>query len=229
MPPTATALAAGGGSRPSNVPSTWRRNFSSSSTDGGSERRYASARKPEPIRNEADQVTLPSGSPTAISVEPPPTSITAIVPSTGVVSVRVAPTKASRASSSPESTVIGMPARGLHGRGELVLAVGGAADRGGGDGHDLLGADLARDPRLGGHDLRGLGDLLGGIAPPFARLLPIRVKARWVTSSRSRPPSTSATSSRVVLLPMSMQAQIKPWTAAPARGARRPRTPGTAR
>ena len=37
----------------------------------------------------------------------------------------------------------------------------------------------------------------------------MRVNARWATSSRSRPLAASATSSRVVLLPMSMQAQIK--------------------
>ena len=37
----------------------------------------------------------------------------------------------------------------------------------------------------------------------------MRVKARWVTSSRRLPFPASATSSRVVLLPMSMQAQIK--------------------
>ena len=53
--------------------------------------------------------------------------------------------------------------------------------------------------------------LSAGIAPPTRRLLPIRVKARWVTSSRSCPLPASATSSRVVLLPMSMQAQIKQW------------------
>ncbi len=68
-----------------------------------------------------------------------------------------------------------------------------------------------------------------GIAPPRSRLLPIRVKARWVTSSRSCPLPASATSSRVVLLPMSMQAQIKPWSGERAPGARRPRTPGTDR
>ena len=68
-----------------------------------------------------------------------------------------------------------------------------------------------------------------GIAPVEAMLLPIRVKARWVTSSRSCPFPASATSSRVVLLPMSMQAQIKQWTGERAPGARRPRTPGTGR
>ena len=39
VPPTATALWAGGGSSPSKVPATCRRTFSSSSTEGGSERR----------------------------------------------------------------------------------------------------------------------------------------------------------------------------------------------
>ena len=63
-----------------------------------------------------------------------------------------------------------------------------------------------------------------GITAPFPRLLPMRVNARWVTSSLSLPSPASATSRRVVLLPMSMQAQIKKW-AVPRRGARRPRTP----
>src|SRR5215207_2407949 len=51
--------------------------------------------------------------------------------------------------------------------------------------------------------------LAGGIAPPVFRLLPMRVNARCVTSSRSCPSFASATSSLVVLLPMSIQAQIK--------------------
>ena len=38
----------------------------------------------------------------------------------------------------------------------------------------------------------------------------MRVNARWVTSSRRCPPPASATSRRVVLLPMSMQPRIKP-------------------
>ena len=63
--------------------------------------------------------------------------------------------------------------------------------------------------------LGGLGDLLRrDRAAPLPRLFPIRVKARWVTSSRSCPSPASATSSRVVLLPMSMQAQIKQWRGA---------------
>ena len=67
-----------------------------------------------------------------------------------------------------------------------------------------------------------------GISPPFPRLFPIRVNARCATSSRSRPSPASATSRRVVLLPMSMQAQIKQWGVR-LRGATRPRTPGRAR
>ena len=57
--------------------------------------------RPEPTRNDSDQVA-PSGSvPIASSVEPPPTSTTPTVPSSGWPSVRVAPRKASRASSLP--------------------------------------------------------------------------------------------------------------------------------
>ena len=50
----------------------------------------------------------------------------------------------------------------------------------------LLGAHLARHGRLGAHHLGGLRDLLrGDRAVPSPRLLPMRVNARWVTSSRS--------------------------------------------
>ena len=54
---------------------------------------------PEPSGNERDQAMSPAGVPTAISDEPPPTSTTAIVPSSGSTNVCVAPTNASRASS----------------------------------------------------------------------------------------------------------------------------------
>ena len=47
-----------------------------------------------------------------------------------------------------------------------------------------------------------------GIVSSGSRPLPIRVNARWRISSRSRPSAGSATSSRVVFEPMSMQAQI---------------------
>ena len=48
----------------------------------------------------------------------------------------------------------------------------------------------------------------GGITPSLRDALPSRVNARSVISSRSDPVSASATSRRVVLLPMSMQPQI---------------------
>jgi hypothetical protein len=67
---------------------------------------------------------------------------------------------------------------------------------------------------------------LGIVPSPLRRLLPMRVNARWFTSSRSCPLSASATSSLVVLLPMSMQAQIKRAGGVRARDAKRPRTRG---
>jgi hypothetical protein len=62
-----------------------------------------------------------------------------------------------------------------------------------------------------------------GMRAPFPMLFPILVKARCVTSSRNLPSPASATRSRVVLLPMSMQAQIKQGVL--QGGGRRPRTP----
>ena len=193
--------------------------------------RAGRSRRGSPSRSET-RPTTPSGrpaSPTAISLEPPPTSITAIVPSAAASSVRVAPTNDRRASSSPESTSSSMPPASSHG-GQQGVAVGRVADRRGGHGHDLLRAHLARHRWPGWRTTSAVSAILSaGIEPVEAMLFPMRVKARWVTSSRSCPSPASATSSRVVLLPMSMQAQIKRWTAERAPGARRPRTPGTDR
>ena len=47
-----------------------------------------------------------------------------------------------------------------------------------------------------------------GIVSSRRRPLPMRVNARWRSSSRRRPSAGSATSSRVVFEPMSMQPQI---------------------
>ena len=61
--------------------------------------------------NDDDQLTPSATVPTAISVEPPPTSTTPTTPGSSRPSVRVAPRKASRASSAPSriSTSTVMP------------------------------------------------------------------------------------------------------------------------
>src|ERR671914_923663 len=143
----------------------------------------------------------------AISLEPPPTSITATVPSTGASSVRVAPTKQSRASSSPDSTSMRVPACSTAASsswrfGALRMAAVATVT--------TCSAPTSRATFSCSATTSAVSAILAaGIAPPASTLFPIRVKARCVTSSRSWPLPVSATSRRVVLLPMSMQAQIK--------------------
>ena len=150
----------------------------------------------------------PSGSPMASSLEPPPTSITAIVPSGRRSSVRVAPTNDSRASSSPESTsscIWPSPEMAVSSSSRLgALRMAAVATV------TIRWAPTSRATFACVATTSAVSAIFAaGMAPPAPRLLPIRVKARCVTSSRSRPSPASATSSRVVLLPMSMQAQIK--------------------
>ncbi len=169
----------------------------------------------------------PSGSPIAISLEPPPTSITATVPSTGRSSVRVAPTNDSLASSSPVSTDSSVPpasstaSTSCSRLGALRIAAVATAT--------ICSAPSSFATATWVRTTSAVSSIFSwGIPPPLRMLLPMRVKARWVTSSRSAPSPASATSSRVVLLPMSMQAQIKQWGER-APDARRPRTRGTGR
>ena len=152
----------------------------------------------------------PSASPIAISLDPPPTSITAIVPSAGWT----------------------QRARGAHEREPRLLLAGEHAQR-----HAARRPPRRRPARRGSARCgsrrwprpraprrppraprppgfapprRSRRSSRPGSRRPSPRLLPMRVNARWATSSRSLPSPASATSSRVVLLPMSMQAQIKP-------------------
>ena len=187
------------------------------------------------MRKDADQAIRPPGSPTASSLEPPPTSTTAMVPSAEPSSVRVAPTKARRASSSPVSTLSGMPpasstapTRSSRLDALRIAAVATAT---------ISSAPTSRAHAACARTTSAVSAIFSaGIEPPSRRLRPMRVNARWVTSSRSPSSPASATSRRVVLLPISMQAQIKgdraavclAATAAPAPGAMRPRTRGTA-
>ena len=159
----------------------------------------------------------------AISLEPPPTSITATMPSGASSSVRVAPTNDSRASSSPDRTLSSTPpafstasTKSPRLRAVRMAAVATAT---------MCSAPTSRATDVWVRTTSAVSAIFcGGIMPPSWRLFPMRVNARCATSSRSRPSPASATSSRVVLLPMSMQAQIK-QSGAPPLGARRPRTP----
>ena len=229
MPPTATALCAGGGSRPSKVPATCRRTFSSSSTEGGSRAQVGVGQEagPDPKRGRpAHRAVRLAHRDLARSRRPRR-------------SPRSSPRRAGRACAWRPRTTVAPPPRprarraacrrhraprspGRPRLGALRMAAVATAT--------ICSAPTSRATLACVATTSAVSAIFSaGIAPPWPRLLPIRVKARWVTSSRSCPSPASATSSRVVLLPMSMQAQIKCRTAGRARGARRPRTPGTDR
>src|SRR5436190_18911102 len=157
------------------------------------------------MRNDSLHAAPPSGVPIASSVEPPPTSTTPIRPSSGSPSVRVAPRKASRASSGPSSTSTSTPPWS---RSAAVNSTALAAPR----------IAAVATTRSVAHPIsstiarccattRATSAIFSpGISPPL-RPLAMRVNSRrWSTSERC-PASTSATSTRVVLEPMSMQAQ----------------------
>ena len=109
LPPTATAVSRAAGRSAPAGRSTRSLTASSSASVGGSLAKWASARNPDPTLNDFHHSTPPAIVPMAISLEPPPTSTTAIRPSSGCPSVRVAPRKARRASSSPSSTHTSTP------------------------------------------------------------------------------------------------------------------------
>ena len=144
--------------------------------------------------------------PTAISVEPPPTSTTATRPGSGRPSVRVAPRKASRASSSPSSTQTSTPpcsqiaaqnSSRLAAR--RITAV--ATVR-------IVGAPAcSASASCSATTLAVSAIRAAGISPPACSPRPRRVNARRCSTSVRRPSRASATSTRVVFVPMSMQPQ----------------------
>ena len=122
--------------------------------------------------------------------------------------MRVAPTNDRRASSSPDRISSGIPPACLTASsscsrlGALRIAAVATAT--------ICSAPTSRATFACVATTPAVSVILSvGIEPVDARLFPMRVKARWVTSSRSWPLPASATSSLVVLLPMSIQAQIK--------------------
>ena len=131
-----------------------------SAAEGGSEASSSSARAPEPTFQERTSRAPPGTVPRITSVEPPPTSTTPTVPSTGWPRVLVAPMKERRPSSSSLRTSTSTPAAS-----PISLAacspLARLAHRGGGDRADRLGAELARQADLGGDDLGDLLDLVG--------------------------------------------------------------------
>ena len=134
------------------------------------------------------------------SEEPPPTSTTAISPSTGCPSAFVAPRKESRPSSWSVRTSTGTPGR--RGRSAAAIASLLAASR------IAAVATMRIAPHRapgragpGFDDVGDLGELLSEIAPsPSSMSLPIRVYARCSITLRW-PSSGSATRTRVVLDP----------------------------
>jgi hypothetical protein len=112
--------------------------------------------------------------PRITSVEPPPTSTTPIVPSTGWPSVLVAPMKESLPSSSSLRISIGTPADPGRRLGAVVrLAHGGGRYRA-----NLLRTQLTGQPHLGGDDVADLLHLLGeDRAVAVERLVDARIGA----------------------------------------------------
>ena len=142
----------------------------------------------------------------AISLEPPPTSTTAIRPGSGRPSVRVAPRNASRASSSLSSTETSTPpsarmAAQNSSRFAALRITAVATVR-------TVAAPAWRASANCSATTAAFSAMrVAGMLPPGIIPLPRRVNARrWSTSTR-RPSCASATSTRVVLVPMSMQPQ----------------------
>ena len=165
-----------------------------------------SARLLEPTGNEDAHSTPPSTLPTATSVEPPPTSTTAIRPAGGVAIISVAPQKASRASSSPLRTTVSWPVRA---RSAASSAASLAAVRIAAVATTFIrSAPAARAVAICASTTAATCSIVsGGIVPSAASRRPMRVNARSWSTASSRSPATSATRTRVVLDPMSMQAQ----------------------
>ena len=160
-----------------------------------------------PAGTERHQRTVPGGSPTATSVEPPPTSTTATSPGSacGESSVPVAPRKASRASS-----------RGVRISTSVAAAARIAAHRASGSSADRSAAvpttrttstscrrAMSRWPLTAAHRAAVVAATAGGASAA----VPSGTKARATTTVRRPSGVRSATSSRVVLVPMSTQAQ----------------------
>ena len=139
--------------------------------------------------------------PTAISVDPPPTSTTPTSPGSSRPSVCVAPRKASRASSSPSRISTGsvMPARNSSrltaARMQAVATI------------RTRSAPASPASATCSATTRATSSIF---SRGISACVPMRVKARrWSTSVR-RPSFTSATSTRVVFVPMSTHAQTIP-------------------
>src|SRR3954454_15118165 len=148
--------------------------------------------------NDELQSTPPATVPTAISVDPPPTSTTATVPGRSSASVLVAPRNAIRASScsSRISTSTGMPATNSARLSAARIAAV-ATTR-------TPSAPRWRASATCSATTRPTSPIFSGA---ISGAMPRRVNARcWSTSVR-RPSFTSATSTRVVFVPMSTQAQ----------------------
>ncbi len=141
-----------------------------------------------------------------ISDEPPPTSTTAISPSTGCPSAFVAPMKAKRPSSSSLRTSTSTPAsrsisattlsRFLASRIAAVATV------------LIASAPSSSASRRWVATASAISATFSAVILPLRRdALSMRVYARCSITVRSWPPSGSATSSRVVFEPMSIAAQ----------------------
>ena len=115
-------------------------------------------------RERGAHVTPPAMVPTASSDEPPPTSTTATAPVGRRAERAVAPTNASRASSSPVSTRSDLDARALAHRRRSASRFARGGSRPSPRRARAAPCSTAATSRLPGDDVRDRGDLVGGIA-----------------------------------------------------------------
>ena len=203
------ARSTGAGPRaPANAAAAWRAHASSSPRPAGRERRQRRRASPEPTPNEPTRSRRPPASRPRSRSSRRRRRRRRRPARAARASVRVAPSKASRASSSPSSTST-VDARAARGprrtarrrwRAPRIAAV--ATTRMRSAPAARAAAALARRrrpprPRSSRRDR--------AVAASSAR--PMRVNARSTCTSRRRPSRDSATSTRVVFDPMSMQAQ----------------------
>ena len=187
LPPTATAASGRGTSRPSNTPAGVRAQRVQlgrrrAGRSAGSRRRAGPSRRgttphhvtPPPTRADRDLGRA------AADVDDADAALGARP------SVRVAPTKARRASSSPSRTRPRRRRARATTPAELV-AVRRAADRRRGHGADRSAPASLGQPRCAATTVGDLGDLRARDRAAGFRPLPIRVKARCWSTSRSRP------------------------------------------
>ena len=186
LPPTASASSGAAGRRRRRRPSASARMASSSAASTGSARRWRSVSEPEPTAKERDHADAAGAVPTAISVEPPPTSTTA--DRAGGRPRPASGWRPGRRAAPPRrpSSTCDLDAAARAQRSQQLVAVVGGADGGRGD-HAHGPAPAARAAASWAVDHpRDLVDLRRrGCAPSARSSRPMRVNERCCTTSRT--------------------------------------------